>query len=61
MAQNWNKRIKDLEEKLEQERSPEAHAARGAYAQLDRQGAHRPKVVPNKKRQQERRACRDWR
>lgn len=35
-----------------------AMAAYGAHVQLDRTGAHRMKVVPNKKREAGRRACR---
>lgn len=33
-------------------------AGYGAHLQLDRQGAHRPRVVPDKRREQNRRACR---
>ena len=38
-----------------------ALAAYGAHAQLDRGGAHRPRTIPNKKRQAEKRSCRTWR
>lgn len=33
-------------------------AAHGAAVQLDRQGAHRPRTIPNKKREADRQACR---
>jgi hypothetical protein len=35
-------------------------AGYGAAMQLDRHGAHRQRLIPNKKREQNRRACRDW-
>lgn len=38
-----------------------AMARHGAHAQLDRQGAHRPRMIPDKKREHSRRACRAWR
>lgn len=38
-----------------------AMASHGAHAQLDRQGAHRPRVIPDKKRERARRSCRGWR
>lgn len=36
-------------------------AGYGAQLQIDHQGAHRPRVIPDKRRETGRRACRTWR
>lgn len=38
-----------------------AMANAGAHFALDRNGAHRQRIVPNKVREQRRRACRNYR